>query len=53
MGNEGAVFKNFVDSQLLKRVHFLEDRDGYRYELRYIRDKEGREVDCVILKECG
>ena len=29
----------------------MEDRDGYRYELKYIRDKEGREVDFVILKE--
>ncbi len=35
----------------MKRIQFLEDRDGYRYELRYIRDKEGREVDFVILKE--
>ncbi len=51
MGNEGAVFENLVGTQLLKRIHFLEDRDGYRYELRYIRDKEGREVDFVILKE--
>jgi len=51
IGNEGAVFENLVGSQLLKRIHFLEDRDGYRYELRYICDKEGREVDFVILKE--
>jgi len=32
-------------------LHYLEDYEGYRYELRYIRDKEGREVDFVILKE--
>jgi len=51
IGNEGAVFENLVATQLLKKLHFLEDRDGYRYELRYIRDKEGREVDFVILKE--
>jgi len=51
IGNEGAVFKNLVATQLLKKIHFLEDRDGYRYELRYIRDKEGREVNFVILKE--
>ncbi len=24
---------------------------GYRYELKYIRDKEGREVDFAIIKE--
>lgn len=51
IGNEGAVFENLVASHLLKKIHFLEDRDGFRYELRYIRDKEGREVDFVILKE--
>ena len=51
MGNEGAVFENLVATHLLKRIHFFEDREGFRYELRYIRDKEGREVDFVILKE--
>ncbi|HLD73408.1 MAG TPA: DUF4143 domain-containing protein, partial [Bdellovibrionota bacterium] len=49
--DEGAKFENLVASHLLKRIHFLEDRDGYNYELRYIRDKQGREVDFVILKE--
>ena len=51
LGDEGARFENLVATTLLKRIHFLEDRDGYRYELRYIRDKEGREVDFAILKE--
>lgn len=51
LGDEGARFENLVATSLLKRLHFLEDRDGYRYELRYIRDKEGREVDFAILKE--
>ena len=35
----------------MKRCHFLEDRDGYKYELCYVRDKDGREVDFVILKD--
>jgi len=51
LGDEGAHFENLVASSLLKRLHFLEDRDGYRYELRYIRDREGREVDFAVLKE--
>jgi hypothetical protein len=51
LGDEGARFENLVAASLLKRIHFLEDRDGYRYELRYIRDKEGREVDFAIIKE--
>ena len=49
--DEGERFENLVAASLLKRLQFLEDRDGYRYELRYLRDKEGREVDFVILKE--
>jgi len=51
LGDEGARFENLVATSLLKRIHFLEDRYGYRYELRYIRDKEGREVDFAVLKE--
>jgi len=51
LGDEGARFENLVASSLLKRLHFLEDRDGFRCELRYIRDKEGREVDFAIIKE--
>ena len=51
LGDEGARFENMVAASLLKRLHFLEDRDGYRYELRYIRDKEGREVDFAVIKE--
>jgi uncharacterized protein len=51
IGDEGVVFENLVASHLLKRLHFLEDRDGFCYELRYIRDKEGREVDFVVVKD--
>lgn len=51
IGDEGARFENLVATHLLKKIHYLEDRDGYRYELRYLRDKEGREIDFVILKE--
>ncbi len=48
---KGARFENLIATTLLKRLHYLEDYEGYRYELRYIRDKEGREIDFVILKE--
>jgi len=51
IGDQGAIFENLVATGLLKRIQFLQDRDGYNYELRYIRDKEGREVDFVILKD--
>jgi predicted AAA+ superfamily ATPase len=51
VGDEDARFENLVATSLLKRLNFLEDRDGFRYELRYIRDKEGREVDFAIVKD--
>ncbi|MBW2031732.1 MAG: ATP-binding protein [Deltaproteobacteria bacterium] len=51
LGDQGQRFENLVASSLLKRLHFLEDRDGYRYELKFIRDKEGREVDFAIVRE--
>jgi len=51
LGDKGAIFENLVASSLLKRIQFLEDRDGYQYQLCYIRDKEGREVDFVIVKD--
>ena len=50
-GDDGARFENLVATHLLKTLHFLEDRDGFRYKLCYLRDKEGREVDFVLLKE--
>ncbi|MDX2454580.1 ATP-binding protein [Desulfosarcina sp.] len=51
IGDEGARFENLVATHLLKRLHYLEDREGHRCELHYLRDKEGREIDFVILKD--
>lgn len=47
----GAKFENLVATHLLKRLHFLEDSQGDRYELRYLRDKEKHEVDFLILRD--
>jgi hypothetical protein len=41
-------FENLVAPHLLKWVHFREDTEGHRTELRYFRDIEGREVDFVV-----
>lgn len=51
IGDEGARFENLVACHLLKKLNFLEDRDGVRRELYYIRDKDGREVDFAIIEE--
>ena len=50
IGDEDVKFENLVALHLLKRLHFLEDQEGYRCELRYLRDKEGREVDFAVIK---
>lgn len=48
--NTGARFENLVGSHLLKTCHYLEDTQGDKYELRYLRDTDGHEVDFVVLK---
>ncbi len=48
--NGGAKFENLVASNLLKFCHYNEDVNGDEMELRYIRDKEKREIDFVVLK---
>lgn len=47
----GARFENMVASQLLKYCHWREDTEGYRMELRYLRDTDRREVDFVVLQD--
>lgn len=49
--DEGFRFENMVASHLLKFCHFIEDTQGYRMELRYLRDVDKREVDFVVLRE--
>lgn len=40
--------ENLVASHLLKFCHFLEDTEGYRIELHFLRDREKREVDFLV-----
>ncbi|MBI5498805.1 MAG: ATP-binding protein [Deltaproteobacteria bacterium] len=51
VGDDGARFENFVAASLLRRLHFWEDRDGYRCRLWYVRDKEGHEADFLLERE--
>ena len=50
VSDPGARFENMVACQLLKYCHFIEDTQGWRMDLRYLRDRDGREVDFVVLK---
>ena len=46
--NSGARLENIVASHLLKMCHFLNDLDGYKTDLHFLRDTEGREVDFLV-----
>lgn len=46
----GARAENFIASHLLKAVHFWNDRGWGEYGLYYLRDKEKREVDFLVVK---
>ena len=48
---KGERFENLVASHLLKYCHFPQDTEGYRMELRFIRDTDRREVDFVVLRD--
>ena len=43
-------FENMMASHLLKYCHYLEDTQGDRMELRFLRDTDSREIDFVIIK---
>ncbi len=47
----GPRFENMVASHLLKLCHYVQDTEGHRMELRFLRDTDGREVDFVVLRD--
>lgn len=46
--DEGARFENLVACHLLKMTHALEDQEGYKTRLHYLRDAGKREVDFLV-----
>ena len=47
-----AKSENIIAGHLLKYVHFLRDVEWYNAELRYLRDREQREVDfCIVIDD--
>ncbi|MFI5198459.1 MAG: ATP-binding protein [Thermoanaerobaculia bacterium] len=51
VADPAARFENVVASHLLKWVHFEQDAKGRDMELRYFRDRDGREVDFVVTEK--
>lgn len=48
VADEGARFENLVASHLLKLVHWLQDREGCKAGLFFLRDEAQREVDFLL-----
>lgn len=46
--NKGAKYENIIALHLLKTCHYLEDTQGYKAELFFLRDVDKREVDFLI-----
>lgn len=46
--DKGRRFENLVAGHLLKMCHALEDQEGYRIGLHYLRDANKREVDFLV-----
>jgi predicted AAA+ superfamily ATPase len=45
----GPRLENLVALHLLKLVHFLQDRDGHSVDLKYVRDRSGKELDFLVM----
>jgi predicted AAA+ superfamily ATPase len=45
---EGARFENCIASHLLKLIHFLQDYEGHRAALYYLRTVDKKEVDFLV-----
>lgn len=48
VSGEASRFENMIASHLLKLCHFLNDYEGYRAELSYLRNVDKKEVDFII-----
>lgn len=49
--DEGVRLENTVAACLLKHVHYLQDVKGREVSLRYIRTKEGKEIDFALAEK--
>jgi len=50
-GNEGVKLENLVACALLKDIHHKLDTRGEEFSLHYVRNKEGKEIDFVIVRD--
>lgn len=51
VGDSGVKLENAIASALIKELHYLEDTFGRQCRLQYLRDKDGREIDFLVVME--
>jgi hypothetical protein len=51
LNDEGLRLENFTASHLLKYANFLEDTEGEKTGLYFVRDRDGHEADFLFLRE--
>lgn len=51
IGDDGVIFENFVANSLLKEVKGIRDNSGSDGALKYLRTKNGKEVDFCLVDE--
>lgn len=49
--DDAARFENLIASHLLKMVHWLQDREGYKAGIHFLRDDTKREVDFLVTSD--
>jgi uncharacterized protein len=49
-GDDGVLFENALACALLKEVHFQRDAAGRELELRYLRNRDGDELDFAVVE---
>jgi predicted AAA+ superfamily ATPase len=49
--DSGSRYENFIASHLLKMVHFLTDYGFGTFDLCYLRDKDKRDVDFIVIRD--
>jgi len=49
--SEGAKFENLVACALYKQAQFIEDTQGHKVNLHYVRTRDGKEIDFLLTKE--
>jgi len=50
-GDNGTKLENLVACALLKEIHRLQDVEGEEFDLHFIRNKDGHEIDFLVTRD--